>query len=174
MQQKLQVDYNKLKYICDLEYFDGPLLMEYRDENNNCYLLSWCDFVKNEVKHTNILDEHDESIASQIILGYSIFCVYNVTEENLNAYLTNKISMRNLYLNSKNEIVDIVIIKNGKSNTFCNENEINKHKFEILNQISKRELLENENIPNSNCYRYLPSDSAFYDPSLTPGTPLLK
>lgn len=104
------MNYNTLIQIRCLEWYDGPLLIEYRDDKNNCYLFHWADL--NDERQT-------------------IWCIYEVTNENLQKYLDNKLPLRDLYLNSKNEIVNVLIETNGG--------------YELFKQLTKVELVEQYN-----------------------------
>lgn len=139
----MQVNYKNLNYIKDLEYFDGPLLMEFRDDQNNCYLFHWCDFEDCKNPEENL------KLQTSPTYGKSIWCVYEITNENLQKYLNKEISMRDMYLNSKNDLIDIVMYDGND--------------FELKIQVSKEELLNNELYDG-----YLPSENAIYDDSLNP------
>lgn len=124
------MDYNKLKEVKILEWYDGPLLIEFRDDRNNCYLFHWAD-----------LEEINTEIG---IKNKTIWLVFNVSDEQLEEYLNNKICLLTLYLNSKNDNI-YVLYKNYENEKQC---------FEIKTTLSKEELIENykDYLPLKNCY----------------------
>lgn len=126
------MDYNNLKLIKHLEWYDGPLLSEFRDDENNCYLFNWVD-----LKEIDCIEDVKKDKPK-----YNFWCVFNVTNENLQSYLDNKLSLRDLLLKSKNDTVDVII-------------EIN-NKFERNSTVSKKELIDNygDHLPKEGVMRY--------------------
>ena len=83
-----------LIHIRDIEYFEGPLLSEYKDDNENIYIKKWCSW--NDVSETWLL-----------VL---------TTSEDINKYLSKTMSLLNLIQNGKNFIIETRNI-NGSSSS---------------------------------------------------------
>jgi hypothetical protein len=83
-----------LIHVRDIEYFEGPLLSEYKDENGNSYIKKWCSW--NDVSETWLL-----------VL---------TTKNNINAYLSKNISLLKLIENGKQFIIETRNI-NGSSSS---------------------------------------------------------
>lgn len=73
-----------LIHVCDIEYFEGPLLSKYKDENRNFYIKKWCSW--NYVSETWLL-----------IL---------TTSKDIDRYLSKTISLLNLIQNGKKFVIE--------------------------------------------------------------------
>lgn len=69
--------FNDLEIVADLIYFDGPILSQFKNARGDNYLYCWSD-----------IDER-----------YNRWLVFRVTNQNLNFYVTGKVSLRHLILN---------------------------------------------------------------------------
>lgn len=83
-----------LIHVRDIEYFEGPLLSEYKDDKENIYIKKWCSW--NNVSETWLL-----------VL---------TTKTNMYDYLSKNISLLNLIQNGKKFIIETRNI-NGSSSS---------------------------------------------------------
>lgn len=91
------VNIPKLKRVRDLEYCEGPLLSQFKDENGGLWLFSWCDL--SETCHR--------------------WLVFNVTPEVLSTYLEGKSTFTDFLLAGTNRgFVDL----DGTTNSIDSEN----------------------------------------------------
>lgn len=76
----------KLKFIVDLEYFDGVLLSWFENEEHDNYLYSWCDS-----------DQHCNR-----------WLVFRVSDHSLVSYIEGKVKLQDLILNPIDKFIYVL------------------------------------------------------------------